>query len=152
MTPLYNEIKAAIRDRDDNEASTKSRLLTKYVCNSMPALGIDIDGTIDENPSFFAHLSHSYPGRVVIITYRKDKAKAINDVQKYGVYFDDIFLVNSLDDKARVIAEEGVKIYFDDQDECITNIPLDVTVMKMRNGGNFSNRKWLYSEETGRSI
>jgi len=149
---LYNGIKSAINKQDFKGRSAQARLFTKYICDCLPTLGLDIDGTIDENPQFFSHLSQSYPGRVVIITYRKDKQKAINDVTKHGIYFDQIVLVNSLSDKARVIKEEGVKIYFDDQDECIINIPSDVTVLKVRNGGNFVDGKWLFSNETGKII
>jgi hypothetical protein len=37
-------------------------------------------------------------------------------------------------------------------DECLINMPEDVTVFKIRNGGNFDNGKWLYSNITGRQL
>ena len=119
-----------------------------------PALGLDLDGTIDEAPEFFRTLSKVWPGEVFVITYRNDRAKAEQDVAKFGIQCDEVILVSSFDGKAEVIANRGISIYFDDQDEMLLNIPENVTVLKIRNGGNYDyeERKWLYSEETGRMI
>ena len=119
-----------------------------------PALGLDLDGTIDEAPEFFRTLSKVWPGEVFVITYRNDQAKAEADVAKFGIQCDEVILVSSFDGKAEVIANRGISIYFDDQDEMLLNIPENVTVLKIRNGGNYDyeERKWLYSEETGRMI
>jgi len=120
----------------------------------MRTLGIDLDGTIDEACSFFKILCNCWPGDVVIITFRKDRERAAADVAKYGIRHDEIILVNSLEEKAKVIEERGVAVYFDDQDECLQGIPENVTVFKIRNGGNFDfeDRKWLYSAKTGKEI
>ena len=63
-------------------------------------------------------------------------------------------LVGSFADKAKVIAKKGISVYFDDQDEILLHVPEGVTVLKIRNGGNydFEERKWLFSEETGRMV
>ena len=120
----------------------------------MPTLDIDLDGTIDEACSFFQILSNSWPGDVVIVTYRKDREKTVADLARYGIKYDEIILVNSLADKARVVQERGVAVYFDDQDECLQGIPEGVKVFKFRNGGNFDfgRQRWLYSKRTGKQI
>ncbi len=102
-------------------------------------------------PLFFRTLSHGWPGKVYVVTYRTDQAKAEADVRKFGIRCDQVILVNAFGAKARVIAEKGIAIYFDDQDEMTGEIPETVTVFKIRNGGNFDfeRKKWLYSDQTG---
>ena len=119
-----------------------------------PAIGLDLDGTIDEAPEFFRTLSQCWPGEVYVITFRRDQAKAEQDVAKFEIQCDEVILVSSFAEKANVIAEKGISVYFDDQDEILMHIPENVTVLKIRNGGNYSYDlgKWLYSGETGRMI
>src|SRR5258708_6784062 len=76
-----------------------------------PAIGLDLDGTIDEAPVFFAALSRCWPGRVVVVTYRDDRRKALDDLDRYGVRFDDLVLVNSFAQKAEVIRDRGIGVY-----------------------------------------
>ena len=123
----------------------------KYLNRAGLHLGLDIDGTITEQPEFFRNFSKSWPGRVSIISYRSDESKAIELLRELDIYYDDIYLVKSLD-KSDMIIKLGVNVYVDDQDECILNIPENVTVLKVRNGGNFQNKKWIYSDQTGRLL
>ena len=119
------------------------------------SLGLDLDGVIDENAAFFAVLTDAWPGDVFIITYRDDKARAILDLAGFGVVkYTDVVLVNSFAEKADVIARLAIDVYIDDQDEVLMHIPSNVTILKMRNGGNYDaeERKWLYSDKTGRQI
>lgn len=102
-----------------------------------PSIGIDLDGTIDEAPVFFRTLTSCWPGKVFVITYRRDRAKAEHDLRLHNVRWDELILVSSFDAKACVIAEHGIGIYFDDQDEMTSNIPAAVNVFKVRNEGNF---------------
>jgi len=120
----------------------------------LPAIAFDLDGTIDEAPDFFRVLSECWPGKVYVITYRNDQAKAEQDVANFGIRCDEVVLVSSFDQKAVVIAERGISVYFDDQDEILLHIPEGVAVLKIRNGGNydFDARKWLFSDQTGRMI
>ena len=133
-----------------------AEMLIKIMDQPSPphAIGLDLDGTIDEAPEFFRLLAQVWPGEVYVITYRSDRAKAEQDVAQYGIQCDEVILVSSLQEKAKVIAEKGISVYFDDQDEILLHIPENVTVLKIRNGGNYSyeERKWLYSQETGRMI
>lgn len=125
-----------------------------HVIPRPPALGLDLDGCIDEAPEFFQTLAQVWTGRVYVITFRTDQAKAEQDVARFGIQCDGVVLVRSFAEKAKVIAEQGISVYFDDQDEILMHIPEGVTVLKIRNGGNydFEERKWLYSDETGMKI
>ena len=88
-------------------------------------------------PAFFQFLSRHWPGKVFIITYRKDLAKAQADVAKFGIRYDELILVDSFAAKAEVIAANGISVYVDDQDEILQHVPKTVTVFKIRNGGNY---------------
>jgi hypothetical protein len=119
-----------------------------------PALGLDLDGVIDENAKFFGVLTEVWPGDVFIITFRDDKTKAISDLARLGIKYTDVVLVNSFAEKADVIARLAIDVFIDDQDETLVHIPETVTVLKMRNGGNYDHheQKWLYSKITGRPV
>ncbi len=142
-------ISETVRELNREEAST---LLSRFF--TAPAIGIDLDGCIDEAPEWFRVLSRIWPGRVYVITFRSDAEKARRDVERFGVHCDEVILVSRFDAKAEVIVEKGISVYFDDQDEMLLHIPENVTVLKIRNGGNydFEDRKWLFSETTGRTI
>ncbi len=119
-----------------------------------PSIGLDLDGTIDESLTFFKWLAQHWPGKVYVLTYRSNRSKAEDDLAGFGIRYDNLVLVSSFKQKAEVIIREGIQIYFDDQDEMMSDIPESVTVFKIRNGGNFDfqERKWLYSDQTGRCI
>lgn len=117
-------------------------------------LGLDLDGVITESPEFFSAWTHSWPGRVVVITYRRDRAKAIADLDERRIRYDEVILVNRFEAKAEVIAEMGVTIYVDDQPEMLKHIPGGVHVMLFRNEGNydFGDKRWMFSGETGKQV
>ena len=119
-----------------------------------PTLGIDIDGCIDESPIFFCILASRWPGKVLIISYRNDYAKAEAVLIKYDIQFDELILVKSFDEKAKVIKERGIGIFFDDQPEMLKEVSPSCQVMLVRNGGNFDfdDQRWVMSEETGKLI
>jgi len=127
-------------------------VLTRALAVPVQALGLDLDGTVDENPHFFGILSRLWPGKVYVVTYRSDREKAIADLANLGIRCDELVLVGSFAEKAEVIKRLGIQVYFDDMDEVITHIPENVTVLKVRNGGNFTHGKWLYSDYTGRRL
>ena len=119
--------------------------------SSHPPLGFDLDGCIDEAPAFFRPLSEIWPAPVYVITYRRDPDRAREYVDRFGIRYDEIILVQRFEDKAVVIREKNIGVYFDDQDEMLMHIPENVTVLKIRNGGNFEfkTKQWLYSGATG---
>ncbi len=118
-----------------------------------PALGMDLDGTIDQAPAFFQFLAASWPGKVYVLTYRDNKAKAEADAAALGVRAE-VVLVNRFAEKAERIKELDVKVFFDDMGEVLLHVPEGVVVFKARNGGNFcfDTQKWLYSKLTGKQI
>lgn len=117
-------------------------------------LGLDLDGTISEKPEYFRMLSNMWSGNVFVITYRSDYDKAKKDVEQYGIRYNEIILVRSFDAKAEVIREKNINVYYDDQPEMIANIPDNVQVFLVRNGGNFDyeNQKWMMSDTTAKII
>ena len=119
-----------------------------------PALGIDLDGTVDEAPEFFAELSKSWKGMVYVITYRDDELKALEDAEKHGVRVDAVILVKSFEEKSRKIKELGISCFFDDMDEVLQHVAPECKVFKIRNEGNFDfeSKRWLYSKSTGEQI
>lgn len=117
-------------------------------------LGLDLDGCITEAPKFFSAWTHSWPGNVIVITYRRDRAKAIADLDERNIRYDEVVLVDRMDAKAAVIAEHGVTMYVDDQPEMLFNVPDHVSVMLFRNEGNFdfADRRWMFSDRTGKQV
>ena len=117
-------------------------------------LGLDLDGLLDEANDFFKLLARIWPGNVVVISYRNDVAKAEADLERLGIEYDELVLVDSFDAKADVIAEKNIGVYFDDQPEMLKNIPEGVHVMLYRNSGNFDfdAKLWLFSDRTAKLI
>ena len=117
-------------------------------------LGLDLDGCITEAPQFFSVWTHSWPGKVIVITYRRDRAKAIADLDERNIRYDEVVLVDRFEAKAEVIAEYGVTLYVDDQPEMLKNVPSGVNVMLFRNEGNFdfADQRWMLSQETGKLV
>ena len=128
--------------------------LRGVVSQPCPTLGIDLDGCVDESPSFFNILTHSWPGDVIVVTCRRDRSKAEADLQKHGIRYTDLVLVNSFDAKAEVIVEREISFYIDDQPEMLKNVPAHVAVLLFRNDGNFdfADRKWMLSNKTGKLV
>ncbi len=122
--------------------------------NLAPTLGLDLDGCITEAPELFSAWTHSWPGKVIVITYRRDRAKAIADLDERNIRYDEVVLVDRMDAKAEVIAEHGVTLYIDDQPEMLKNVPAGVNVMLFRNEGNFDfdDQRWTLSKQTGKLV
>lgn len=116
-----------------------------------PAIGVDLDGTIDEAPIFLKTLCKLWPGKVYVISWRGDRAKTEQDLAKFDIRYDELILVSCFADKAKVIVEKGILTYFDDQPEALQDIPPTVNVFLIRNGGNFDfeQKKWMMSDRTG---
>jgi len=138
----------------ENVVNESREFLAEIYGKTKSILGIDLDGCVDESPSFFKILTHSWPGYVIVITYRRDRDKAIADLEKHGIRFTDVVLAESFDAKAEIIVKLGISFYIDDQPEMLKNIPANVAVMLFRNEGNFDfdDRKWMLSEKTGKLI
>jgi uncharacterized HAD superfamily protein len=117
-------------------------------------VALDIDGTISEHPEFFAVVSVALRAaghRVLVLTYRDQASVQATKEQlaRWGVQFDELVIAASLEGKGELCAAHGVDLFFDDQDECIANVPERVLVCKVRNGGNFDfrGRRWLSTSQ-----
>lgn len=140
-------------DRKRQVSEVGSAMASLFSCPS-PSLGIDIDGCVDECPIFFQILTNKWPGKVFIISYRDDRAKAEAVLAKYSIRYDELILVDSLEAKAEVIKREGILIFFDDQPECLKDVDSMRNVFLCRNGGNFDfeDKKWMFSDKTGKIV
>jgi uncharacterized HAD superfamily protein len=116
-----------------------------------PSLGIDVDGCIDESPIFFSILTNNWTGKVFVISLRSNVEELEIFLNKQKIKYDNIFLVKKLEEKAKVIIENGISFFIDDQPEVLRHIPDTVSVMLFRNGGNFhyGEKKWMMSDQTG---
>ena len=109
-----------------------------------------LDGLLDEQPMFFAFLTAAARDRghfVAVLTYRDPASRSRTEGQlaQLGIRYDELHFARSLPDKGRLCRELAIDVYFDDQDECIQDVPEATTDFKIRNGGNFDfgQRKWL---------
>lgn len=113
----------------------------------MITIGLDIDGTILENPSFFSMLSNLEDFYVYIITGRDsaDHQETIAELKSFGIKFISVHYAKNWEDKGRLCKDLGIRVMFDDQDEYIAHIPEDILVMKPRNGGNwnYDKKDWM---------
>lgn len=96
-----------------DQLRTATDALHSVVHQPHPTLGIDLDGCCDES-KFFHILSHCGPGEVVVINFRSDRDKAVADLERHGIRYTDLVLVDSFDQKAQVIAERSISFYIDD--------------------------------------
>lgn len=123
-------------------------------------IGIDLDNTINANcnsKTFFSMLTKavSREAEIFIITNRentwdsRDKIRA--ELNEIGILYNQLCVTA---DKAKVIKDNNITVYFDDTDEFYLNIPSDVTVFKIREPGNFDfeEKKWVYGNKTGINI
>ena len=136
------------------QISETGGILEGLLSTPMPSLGIDIDGCVDEAPLFFQLLTKHWPGKVFVISYRSDRAKAEADLAKYRIHYHELILVSSMQAKAEVIRLNGILVFFDDQPEVLKGISPSTQVMLVRNGGNFDfdDCRWMFSEETGKLV
>jgi len=137
-----------------NALNQISEALQNICTQGTPALGIDLDGTIDEAPFFFRTLAAVWPGKTIILTFRDDRAKTVADLARFGIRLDEVILVNSFEAKAQNTVEKGILVYFDDQPEILKHVRPPVNVFLIRNEGNFDfeDRKWMFSNRTGKLI
>lgn len=145
------KVNAVIKKKDIQQVAD---ILSGLLEMPKPSLGIDIDGCVDEAPLFFQLLTSCWPGQVFVISYRSDRAKAEADLAKHRIRYDHLILVSSLTAKAEVIRQNGILVFFDDQPEVLKDISSNTHVMLVRNGGNFDfeERRWMFSDETGKLV
>ncbi len=145
--------KLSIRDEDGNWVCPYEDIeAAKSILNAMEPIesaevGLDIDGTIDECPKFFAKLSEAFGEKLHILTGRaaENVESTAGDLEKFGVRYNTINHAEGWDGKAEACNKRKIEVLIEDQDEYIEHIPENVLVLKVRNGGNydFKKKKWL---------
>lgn len=124
--------------------------------NTNMKIAIDIDGTITENPAFFSKLSQIWDDDVYVITYRDkiDRKKTIQELKSLGIKYTKLFFASSFEEKAEIIKEHGIALFFDDMPEMLMNVSPQTSVCLFRNEGNFDfeDRKWMFSRHTAKLL
>ena len=126
----------------------------------MLKIAIDIDGTIDATTrsiEFFDLLTHCLEekAKIYILTNRDPGIHSTNETKqelaRLGIRFDYLIIK---EDKASFILNEGIDIFFENQDEYFKELPDTVMVFKAREVMNFDflAKKWSYSNKTGINI
>lgn len=117
-------------------------------------IGLDIDGTIDENIEFFRLLTNAWPGEVHVLTHRLSADGAEDQLRRWGIRYTSLSLVPSAEAKFERMIEIGISVMFDDSDEVIQTTPSSITILKPRHADNFdfADGRWLYQSHTGKDI
>ncbi len=100
-------------------------------------IGMDIDGTITRMPELFACMSKGFVGaghRVVIITFREDRAGTEADLAGWGIAYDELIcstLERCLEDgvdewKSKVCRRKGVEVLFEDDPAVLAHVGPEV--------------------------
>ena len=118
------------------------------------AIGLDLDGTIDQAPLFFNQLSLTWTGDVHIITYRTDRKGVDRDLEKYGIRATHVHLVESFEETARIAQKYQILMMFDDMPEVLKHFGQSLNVCLIRNEGNYDYHagRWQLSHKTGEIV
>lgn len=112
---------------------------------SAPTLGLDFVGTISDAPEFFRILSHSWPGRVLVISAYDSVDELVRDLEEFEIRYDKAIAVPHNRSKAEIIAEEDVAFYFDDRPANLRDVRQETFCFLVRNADNFDHHRgqWL---------
>ena len=121
-------------------------------------IGMDLHGTADRFPTFFATLSRLWKlegcGKVYIITaYCHSEERVIRECTQAGIMFDEIIRTDTISanpaDRARLIEELDIAVMFDDRPEYNAHFPKSCLTFQVRHHINFdfANKKWLLPKE-----
>ena len=119
-------------------------------------IAVDLDATISAYPEFFELFTKAMSEagcRIYVITDRVPgtEKQVAQELRNYGITYDQIHITAN---KTEYIMQEGISVLFDDKDEYFLDLPESVAVFKVREHYNFdfTEKKWLYSDRTGRII
>jgi uncharacterized HAD superfamily protein len=124
----------------------------------MMKIGIDLDDCITYSPQFFYLFTNAMKSvaEIHIITNREQspgsEANTKDELQTLGIHYNHLKITGQ---KAKYIMENDIRVFFDDTDENLLELPESVTVFKIRESLNFDfeeHHKWVYSNKTGINI
>ena len=120
-------------------------------------IAIDIDGTISAYPQFFAELTNALKGKAeIFILSNRDPSESSRretekELEKWGIWYEHLIFSGQ---KSKVILENEIDIFIENEDEQFQHLPKSVLVLKVREEGNydFETGRWIYGEKTGYEI
>jgi hydroxymethylpyrimidine pyrophosphatase-like HAD family hydrolase len=121
-------------------------------------IAIDLDNTLNSSKTsieFFSTLTHLLIAehRIYILTDREPNSEQeiADELDYLGIEYSEIVIT---DKKAEFIKEQGITIFFENQDEFFLELGESVTVFKIRESGNFdfSEKKWIGNKHTTKML
>jgi len=119
-------------------------------------IAVDLDATISAYPVFFELFTAAMAGagcEIHIVTDRTPgtEVQIAGELEEYRITYHRITITRN---KAGYILSQGISVLFDDTDEYFLTLPESVTVFKVREHYNFdfNEKKWLYSDKTGKKL
>jgi hypothetical protein len=116
-------------------------------------IAIDLDNTINasrDSIEFFSVLTNLLipEHKIYIITDREPgtEQQIADELDYLGIEYSQIVIT---DKKSDYIKEQGITIFFENQDEYFLGLGEDVVVFKIRESGNFdfAEKKWITSSK-----
>jgi hypothetical protein len=124
----------------------------------MMKIAIDLDNTLNSSKTsieFFSVLSHLLIANysIYIITDREPNTEQniADELDYLGIEYSEIVITSK---KAEFIRQQGINIFFENQDEFFIELGSETTVFKIREDGNFdfAEKKWIGSHKTTKMI
>ena len=115
-------------------------------------IGIDLDHTITANSQsieFFKILTHLlFPKNKIFIITNREPGTEQGIAQKLNNLEIQYHHIVITDKKAEFISDNGITIFFENEDEYFLELGEEVVVFKIRESGNYSfaERKWITSK------
>ena len=124
----------------------------------MDKIAIDLDNTITaskQSIEFFEVLTHLLDPEfeIHILTNREPGTEqdVADELDYLGIEYSEIVITAN---KEEYIREQGITIFFENEDESFLELGEEVVVFKIREAGNFSfsEKKWIGSNKTTKMI
>ena len=122
-------------------------------------LALDLDNTINasrQSIEFFSIPTHLLIAehRIYIITNREPNTEQeiAEELDYLGIEYNEIIITSK---KAEFIKENGITIYFENQDHYFLELGESVVVFKIREEGNFDfakEKKWIGNKKTTKML
>jgi len=119
------------------------------------AINLDTITASKQSIEFFEILTHlliaEYEIYILINREPNSEQDVANELDYLGIEYSEIVIT---DNKAEYIREQGITIFFENEDEYFVEIGEETTVFKLREDGNFdfSEKKWIGSTKTTKMI
>ena len=109
---------------DKHEAEQITEALEAVSVIPYPALGIDLDGPLDDHAIFFRLIAHHWPGKVIGFSTVSVRGTEML-VEQLKLHCDDVIVAESAEAKAAAIARSGVLAVISHDFSVAIEIPAD---------------------------